>query len=198
MRESSKFEEGTSSEREEVVKGMGENLLRRNRNVDQDQHLGAGRTRMGDNYAPIRSKLFREIAPPIGEDVNFKIDTAFINSLPNFYGLPSENPYIYLEELVGKCYLYHIPGVSNEILKMKVFPQTLKDRAKDCFGNLGLKFKSSDEIEDSFLKKFYSSKKTKIFRQAIQGFMQGDEAFSEAWERFKDLTRQCPHHSFDN
>ena len=177
---------------------MGENFPRTNRNVDQDQNQGVGRTRMGDHYAPIRSKLFTEIAPPIGEDVNFKIDTAFINSLPNFHGLPSENPYTYLEELVGKCYLYHIPGVSNEILKMKVFPQTLKDRAKDWFRNLGLKFESWDEIEDCFLKKFYSSGKTKIFRQAIQGFRQGDEAFSEARERFKDLTRQCPHHGFDN
>ena len=88
--------------------------------------------------------------------------------------------------------------MSNEILKMKVFPQTLKDRAKDWFRNLGLKFESWDEIEDCFLKKFYSSGKTKIFRQAIQGFRQGDEAFSEAWERFKELTRQCPHHGIDN
>ena len=102
-----------------------------NRNVDQDQNLGGSRTRMGDHYAPIRSKLFTQIAPPIAEDVNFKIDTTFIKSLPNFYGLPSENPYKYLQELGGKCYLYHIPGVSNEILKIKVFPQTLKDRAKD-------------------------------------------------------------------
>ena len=136
VRGSSKFEEGTSSERVEILEGMGENFPRMNRNVDQDQNQGVGRTRMGDHYAPIRSKLFTEIAPHIGEDVNFKIDTAFINSLPNFHGLPSENHYTYLEELVGKCYLYHIPGVSNEILKMKVFPQTLKDRAKDWFRNL--------------------------------------------------------------
>ena len=78
---------------------MGENLPRRNRNVDQDQNLGVGRTRMGDHYAPIRSKPFMEIAPSRGEDVNFRVDTVFINSLPNFHGLPSENPYTYLEEL---------------------------------------------------------------------------------------------------
>ena len=62
---------------------------------------------MGDHYGLIRSKLFMEIAPPIGEDVNFKRDTAFINSLTNFHGLSLENPYTYLKELVGKCYLYH-------------------------------------------------------------------------------------------
>ena len=63
---------------------MVENLPRRNRNVDHDQNLGAPRTRMGDHYALIRSKLFTEIAPPIGEDINFKINTAFTNSLPSF------------------------------------------------------------------------------------------------------------------
>ena len=153
VRGSSKFEEGIISEREEIVEGMGENLPRRKRNVVQYQNLGASRTRRGDHYALIRIKLFTEIAPPIRENVNFKIDTAFINSLHNFHGLPSENPYTYLEELVGKCYLYHIPGESNEILQMKVFPQTLKDEAKDWFKNLGLKF----EIEDCFLEKLYSS-----------------------------------------
>ena len=162
MRGSSKFEEGTRSKREEIVEGMGENFRRRNRNVDQDQNIGAGRTRMGDHYAPVRSKLFIEIAPSTGEDINFKIDTAFINSLPNFHGLPSQNPYTYLEEWVGNCYLYHIPKVSNEILKMKVFRQTLKDTTKDWFRNLGLKFESWDEIEDCFLNKFYSSGKTDL------------------------------------
>ena len=180
VRGSSKFEEGTISEREEIVEGMGKNLPRRNRNVDQDQNLGASRTKMGDHYALIRIKLFTKIAPPIREDLNFKIDTAFINSLPNLHGLPSGNPYTYLEELVGKCYLYHITRVSNEILQIKVFPQTLKHEAKDWFKNLGSKFESWDEIEDFFIERFYSSGKTKIFRQAVQGFRQGDEAFSES------------------
>ena len=30
---------------------MGENLPSRNKNVGQDQNLGAGRTRMGEHYA---------------------------------------------------------------------------------------------------------------------------------------------------
>ena len=74
----------------------------------------------------------------------------------------------------------------------------MKDRAKDWFRNLGLNFERWDEIENFFLKKFYSFGKTKMFRQAIQGFRQGDEAFSETWERFKDLNRQCPQQGFEN
>ena len=74
VRGSSKFDEEIISEREEIVEGMGENFPKRTRNVDRDQNLGVGRTRMGDHYAMIKSKLFIEIAPPIGEDINFNID----------------------------------------------------------------------------------------------------------------------------
>ena len=49
--------------------------------------------------------------------------------------------------------------MSYEVLKMKVFSQTLKDRTKDWFRNLGLKFESLDEIKDSFFNKFYSSER---------------------------------------
>ena len=58
---------------------MGEDFLRRNRYVVRDQNLGVGRTKMGDHYASIRSKIFTNIVPPIGEDIHFKIDTTFIN-----------------------------------------------------------------------------------------------------------------------
>ena len=93
----------------------------------------------------------------IGKDVKFMIDTTFIKYLPNFHTIG--NLYTYLEELVRKCYLYDILGVSYEVLKMNVFSQTLKDRTKDWFRNLGLKFESLDEIKDSFLNKFYSSER---------------------------------------
>lgn len=35
-------------------------------------------------------------------------------------------------------------------------------------------------------------------RRKITSFVQDeDEALSEAWERFKEYTRACPHHGFD-
>ena len=43
---------------------------------------------------------------------------------------------MYLEQLVGKCYLNHMLGLCNGVLKMKVFPCTLKDRSNDYFRNL--------------------------------------------------------------
>ena len=42
--------------------------------------------------------------------------------------------------------------------------------------------------------KLYSFGKTNALRRAIRDFSQGNDSFSEAWERFMALTRRCPHH----
>ena len=50
-------------------------------------------------------------------------------------------------------------------------------------------------MEDTFLRKYYSIGKTSVVRRAIREFSQGPgEVFYEAWERLRDLWRQCPHH----
>nr|GEW60481.1 reverse transcriptase domain-containing protein [Tanacetum cinerariifolium] len=44
---------------------------------------------------------------------------------------------------------------------------------------------------------FFPPSKTTSLRNAITNFQQRfDETFSEAWDRFKDLLRACPHHGF--
>ena len=50
-------------------------------------------------------------------------------------------------------------------------------------------------MEDAFLCKYYSVGKTSAVRRAIREFSQGPgEVFYEAWEKRRDLLRQCPHH----
>ena len=43
--------------------------------------------------------------------------------------------------------------------------------------------------------KYYPNHKTQEIRAQIMKFTQaGDEPFHEAWERFRELLLQCPHH----
>ena len=50
-------------------------------------------------------------------------------------------------------------------------------------------------MEDAFLHNYYSVGETSAVRRAIREFSQGSgEVFYEAWERLRDLLRQCPHH----
>ena len=54
-------------------------------------------------------------------------------------------------------------------------------------------------MEEEFLRKYYSVGKTTSIRKAIREFTQGlIETFHEAWERLRDLMRECPHHGVSN
>ena len=84
-------------------------------------------------------------------------------------------------------------------MKMKLFPATLRDRPKDWFLKLGKEFICCIEMEQEFLRKYYSVGKTTSVRKAMREFTQGpSETFHEAWERPRDLTRECPHHGVSN
>nr|GEX61405.1 reverse transcriptase domain-containing protein [Tanacetum cinerariifolium] len=54
-----------------------------------------------------------------------------------------------------------------------------------------------DDLVSKFINQFFPPSKTKNLRNEITRFQQRfDESFSEAWDRFNDLLRACPHHGF--
>ena len=119
--------------------------------------------------------------------------------VPIFHGKPSEDPYRHVDELSQVCEINHLQNVPTDKMKMKLFPATLRDRAKDWFLKLGKEFTSWIDMEEEFLRKYYSIGKTTSVRKAIREFTQGSsETFHEAWERLRDLMRECPHHGVSN
>nr|GEW77150.1 reverse transcriptase domain-containing protein [Tanacetum cinerariifolium] len=54
-----------------------------------------------------------------------------------------------------------------------------------------------EDLVLKFINQFFPPSKTTYLRNEITNFLQKpNETFNEAWERFKDLIRQCPHHGF--
>ncbi|GJW03327.1 reverse transcriptase domain-containing protein [Tanacetum coccineum] len=54
-----------------------------------------------------------------------------------------------------------------------------------------------DDLVSKFINEFFPPSKTTNLRNEITNFQQRfDESFSEAWDRFRDLLRACPHHGF--
>ncbi|GJT88541.1 reverse transcriptase domain-containing protein [Tanacetum coccineum] len=54
-----------------------------------------------------------------------------------------------------------------------------------------------DDLVSKFINKFFPPSKTTNLRNEITRFQQRfDESFYEAWDRFNDLLRACPHHGF--
>ncbi|GKE10715.1 reverse transcriptase domain-containing protein [Tanacetum coccineum] len=58
-------------------------------------------------------------------------------------------------------------------------------------------FLTWDDLVSKFINQFFPPSKTTNLRNEITRFQQRfDESFFEAWDRFNDLLRACPHHGF--
>ncbi|KAL4360991.1 hypothetical protein GQ457_04G022910 [Hibiscus cannabinus] len=119
-----------------------------------------------------------------------------LNTLSQFGGTPNENARQHLKSFLEICNSFKIHGVSNDVLKLKLFPYSLRDKAKTWLNNLQPgSLQSWTQLCRSFLAKFSYTNMTDHLRNQITSFRQeDDEAMHEAWERYKDLFRRCPMH----
>ena len=86
-----------------------------------------------------------------------------------------------MDEFIQVCEFNQFHNVPSETAKMRFPPFTLKERAKEWFFTLGREFDSWRDMEDVFLRKYYSVGKTSAVRRAIREFSQGlSEVFYEA------------------
>ncbi|GKA00358.1 reverse transcriptase domain-containing protein [Tanacetum coccineum] len=93
------------------------------------------------------------------------------------------------------CFQWNVP---NDVIKLMMFPYSLKGAAKTWYEkeppNLILTW---DDLVTKFVNQFFPPSKTTHLKNKISCFSQEfDESFSEAWERFKGMLRSCPHHGF--
>ncbi|KAK8615421.1 hypothetical protein V6N13_017011 [Hibiscus sabdariffa] len=119
-----------------------------------------------------------------------------LNTLGQFGGTPIENARQHLKSFLEICNSFKIHGVSNDVLKLKLFPYSLRDKAKTWLNNLQPgSLQSWTQLCRSFLAKFSYTNMTDHLMNQITSFRQeDDEAMHEAWERYRDLFRRCPMH----
>ena len=160
---------------------------------------GMVRRRLSDYSRPVLQIPITRIHAPLARNANFRIDSHVMSMLPIFHGKPSEDSYRHVDELSPVCEINQIHNVLADVLKMKLFRATLRDRAKDWFLKLRKEFTFWTKMEVEFLRKYYSVGKTSYVRKVMPEFTQGSsETFHEAWERLRDLTKECPHHGVSN
>src|ERR1043165_5210441 len=93
--------------------------------------------------------------------------------LPNFHGLESESPYLHLRDFDEVCATFNDQACTTEIIKLKLFPFSLKDKAKTWLNSLKPRSIGTwQEMQTEFLKKFFSIHKTNALKRQIQNFSQ--------------------------
>ena len=97
------------------------------------------------------------------------------------------------------CATFKEGAVDMELLKLKAFPLTLKDKEKIWLNALRPRtIRNWGELQAEFLKKFFSAHKTNNLKRKIYTFAAHDgERFYQCWERFMETISACPHHGFD-
>ena len=86
-----------------------------------------------------------------------------------------------------------------DLLKLKAFPLTLKDRAKIWLKSLRPRtIRNWAELQAEFLKKFFSTTKTNSLKRQIYTYSAYDnKKFYQCWEKFMETINACPHYGFD-
>ncbi|CAN6455268.1 unnamed protein product [Victoria cruziana] len=117
--------------------------------------------------------------------------------LPSFHRLATEDPYKHLDEFLDVCTTVKIRHVDDGALRLRLFPFSPNDRARDWLKSLppSVSIATWEDLQREFLKKYFPIGKTNHYRRVISLFsaLEG-ESFHQAWKRMKDLLRKCPHH----
>ncbi|XP_050248936.1 uncharacterized protein LOC126696203 [Quercus robur] len=134
--------------------------------------------------------------PTLDATTTFELKSGLIHLLPTFHGLAGEDPHKHLKELHVVCTSMKPTGVTEDQIKLRAFPFSLKDSAKDWLYYLpSRRFKTWNEMKKLFLDKYFLVSRAVNIRKEICGVRQHNgESLHEYWERFKKLCASCPQH----
>ena len=137
------------------------------------------------------------VFPVNAGNIDFK--PGVIQLLPKFHGLDTESPYLHLREFDEVIATLHYDNVSDDLVRLKLFPFSLKEKAKFWLHSLRPRTIGTwQEMTKEFLKKFFPIHKTNTLKRDIMNFSQKEnETFFQCWERFKELLLACPPHGYE-
>ncbi|GJT17915.1 reverse transcriptase domain-containing protein [Tanacetum coccineum] len=139
------------------------------------------------------------VLPKINAD-HFEIKTNLLQLVQAnpFHGLENENPHAHINSFKRIISTLRFRNVPNDVIKLMMFPYSLEGAAKTWYEkeppNLILTW---EDLVTKFVNQFFPPSKTTHLKNKISRFTKKfDESFSEAWERFKEMLRACPHLGF--
>jgi len=90
--------------------------------------------------------------------------------LPSLHGLEYENPFKYVDAFLEICSTVFLSNVADAAC-LWLFAFSLKDKAKAWLDNM-VNITIWDQVQNKFLKEFFSIDKLTVLRHAITTFLQ--------------------------
>ncbi|GKE43220.1 reverse transcriptase domain-containing protein, partial [Tanacetum coccineum] len=139
------------------------------------------------------------VLPEINAD-HFEIKTNLLQLVQAnpFHGYERENPRAHINSFKRITSTLQFRDVPNDVIKLMMFSYSLEGNARLWYDkeppNSILTW---EDLVTKFVNQFFPPSKTTHLKNEISCFTQKfEETFSEAWERFKEMLRACPHHGF--
>jgi hypothetical protein len=161
--------------------------------------MGDQTTKLCDfTNVPNAQFIVNPITSPEIKAHSFEVSPGLLNLIAKvqFGGSASEDASMHLHEFCEICDMQKFKNVENYIVKLKLFPFSLRGKAKDWLLSLSNgSINSWESFREAFIKKYYSPIKILQKRNSIHSFKQNDnEHVATAWERLKIMLRTCPSH----
>ncbi|GJR06586.1 reverse transcriptase domain-containing protein [Tanacetum coccineum] len=149
--------------------------------------------------APIVGYEDAIVVPEITAD-NFELKHGLLTLVQNkqFFRHDKEDPHAHIRYFNKITSTMKFPNVPSTSVKLMLFPFSLEGAARIWLEKEPPRsILTWDDLVSKFINKFFPPSKTTNLRNEITRFQQRfDETFYEAWDRFNDLLRACPHHGF--
>nr|GEV51150.1 reverse transcriptase domain-containing protein [Tanacetum cinerariifolium] len=147
--------------------------------------------------APIEGYEDAIVVLPINAN-NFKLKQTLINLVQSNQFTGRQDPHNHLRFFNKVTSTFRHPEVPNTTIKLLLFWFSLEGEARIWLDkDLPRSILTWEDLVLKFINQFFPPSKTTYLRNEIINFLQKpNETFNEAWERFKDFLRQCPHHGF--
>ncbi|KAM1241285.1 hypothetical protein ACFX2J_046497 [Malus domestica] len=128
-----------------------------------------------------------------GKTYEFELKSSLLHHIPKFRGLPMEDPNKHLNEFEVVCSRMTHVNVDGSILKMKAFPFSLLEKAKDWLYELAPGTVTSwESMKRAFLEKFFPTSQVILLCKRISGIQQNQgESFPTYFECYKTLVGSC-------
>nr|GEX45185.1 reverse transcriptase domain-containing protein [Tanacetum cinerariifolium] len=147
--------------------------------------------------APIEGYEDANVVPQINAN-NFELKQTLINLVQSNQFTGRQDPHNHLRFFNKLTPTFRHPEVPNTTIKLLLFPFSLEGEARIWLDKEPPRsILTWEDLVSKFINQFFPPSKTTYLRNKITNFLQKpNETFNEAWERFKDLLRQCPHYGF--
>ncbi|XP_052621649.1 uncharacterized protein LOC128127245 [Lactuca sativa] len=164
-------------------------------NIDEVA-MGKWKKRIRDDTGP------GLVQPVIPATATFELKGHILAQLKEipFYGKDHEDAYKHLDEVNDVADYFNVPNVPCETVLLCMLPVTFKGAVNDWMKSLPPgSITTWAKMKEEFIDQFCPPSKIAKLKKAIANFeQQVGECLYEAWERYKGLLRNCPHHDLNS